>query len=514
MIVIIHKNNKALSVFDYETEANIHLNNNSLTDVFFNLAKQFENRLIVWCDNDLKESINFKEFEKIFHHKLIMASYDVTDSYYIDERIGYVESSPFLKVNKQVKYPTWLMSSSVGGVNSDVLSKYTQNDYKHKTFDYILNSIAKRGMSIGLYCYSAPKLLKNEINILRNDNGSKYELFKFIKEHYRDRWIFLIFFNCLIYEKRLLLFPFIMSFFASKKLNKPSFEDFKNINESHIRFKNAIDVVIPTIGRKSFLYDVLLDLSNQTELPKNVIIIEQNPVVGSKTELDYLQSPSWPFNIKHSFINQTGACHARNIALEQIESDWIFMADDDIRFGEKTLEIAMDQMHSYQLNAATLSCFREGDIKLERPTIQWNTFGSGCSIISNQIANQIRFDMAYEHGFGEDGDFGMQIRNIGEDIGYISKCALLHLKAPIGGFRTKIKKPWENDKILPKPSPTIMLFNLKHQTPFQINGYKTILFIKYFKLQSNKNIVSYFFNMKKRWNKSVYIANALKNQLS
>ncbi len=56
-----------------------------------------------------------------------------------------------------------------------------------------------------------------------------------------------------------------------------------------------IDVLIPTIGRKPFLYDVLKDLSKQTILPKNVIIIEQNPLAGSTSELDYLQDKNWPF---------------------------------------------------------------------------------------------------------------------------------------------------------------------------------------------------------------------------
>ena len=126
-------------------------------------------------------------------------------------------------------------------------------------------------------------------------------------------------------------------------------------------------------------------------------------------------------------------------------------------------------------------------------------------------AEQIAFDIAFEHGFGEDGDYGMQIRNLGEDIGYFSKHSLLHLKAPIGGFRTKIRQPWHDDKIQPKPSPTIMLYNLKNQTKEQILGYKTLLFIKFFSKQKNKNIFTYFFKMKKRWKKSMYWANKLKN---
>lgn len=513
MIVISHKDDKVISVFNHSSKEKIQTVNRNLVHVFFDLAKRYKNTLIVWCDDDLKDSINEGELNAIFHHELIMASFNTNESYYIDKRIGYVESSPFINVNKKVTYPTWLMSSCIGGVNSDVLSSYNQSDYKSDTFSYVLNSIAKRGIANGLFCYSAPKLLTTKKIASKVFKPSKYVLFKFIKEHYKERWAFLALFNCLVYEKRVLVLPFLMSFFISRKLEKPSFQGLKVIENISVS-KSNIDVIIPTIGRKEYLYDVLKDLVNQTLLPKNVIIIEQNPDIGSESDLDYLQNQSWPFDIKHTFINRTGACNARNMALKQIESDWVFMADDDIRFEKEILEFALNDMFSYRLNAATLSCLRKGDKKIEQPVLQWNTFGSGCSIVSKNIVEQIVFDIAFEHGFGEDGDYGMQIRNLGEDIGYISKLSLLHLKAPMGGFRTKITQPWQDEKIQPKPSPTIMLFNLKNHTKQQVLGYKTLLFIKFFNNQKNKNIFSYFINMKKRWKRSMHWANELKNSAS
>ena len=178
-----------------------------------------------------------------------------------------------------------------------------------------------------------PKLLVNTNFSPRAFKPSRYELFKFIKTHYKNRWTYLTLFNCLAYEKRLLVFPFLKSIFTSRKTGKPDFEHLKiSTNKNSNASRSSIDVIIPTIGRKQYLYDVLKDLTNQTLLPKNVIIIEQNADIGSKSELDYLQTKSWPFQIKHAFINKIGACNARNMALQQIESDWVFMADDDIRF--------------------------------------------------------------------------------------------------------------------------------------------------------------------------------------
>jgi hypothetical protein len=67
--------------------------------------------------------------------------------------------------------------------------------------------------------------------------------------------------------------------------------DWNTVDTSQV----TIDVIIPTIGRKKFLYDVLKDLSVQTHLPKNAIIVEQNPTQGSQSELDFINNETWPF---------------------------------------------------------------------------------------------------------------------------------------------------------------------------------------------------------------------------
>ena len=83
-----------------------------------------------------------------------------------------------------------------------------------------------------------------------------------------------------------------------------------------------------------------------------------------------------------------------------------------------------------------------------------------------------------EFGFGEDTEYGLQIRNYGVDVFYVPYPEILHLKAPIGGFRFKYIHPWENESIQPKPSPTIMYVKEKYSTKEQMFGYKLRLFLK------------------------------------
>jgi hypothetical protein len=93
---------------------------------------------------------------------------------------------------------------------------------------------------------------------------------------------------------------------------------------------------------------------------------------------------------------------------------------------------------------------------------------------------------------------------------YLPEPEILHLKAPIGGFRTKPVLLWQEDLIQPKPSPTVMLYIISHNTKEQLKGYKTTLFFKFYKHQNIKNPYSYFKMFQKQWNQSVFWANQLK----
>jgi glycosyltransferase involved in cell wall biosynthesis len=274
----------------------------------------------------------------------------------------------------------------------------------------------------------------------------------------------------------------------------------------------TIDVIIPTIGRKNYLYDVLKDFSKQIHLPKKIIIVEQNPVERSDSELDYLTNEKWPFEIQHIFTHQAGACNARNLALNQVESEWVFLADDDNRFEATLLSDVFSKIEQYGNEVVTTFYPQKNEIKKHSKIVQWTTFGAGNSFVKRDVLTEIRFNTSFEFGYGEDSDFGMQLTNKGYDILYLPEPEILHLKAPMGGFRTKPAQQWQNDGIQPKPSPTVMLYRLLHSTDQQTSSYKTTLFFKYYSLQSIKNPVQYYRRFQKQWERSVFWANQLKQQ--
>jgi GT2 family glycosyltransferase len=270
--------------------------------------------------------------------------------------------------------------------------------------------------------------------------------------------------------------------------------------------------VIPTIGRKKYLYDVLCDLRSQTQLPKNVIIVEQNPSTDSVSELDYLTNEIWPFVIKHIFTHRSGVCHARNKALAKVESEWVFLNDDDNRFGNDLIEKALLNISNYGTPVLSTSYLQLNEKQEYKLISQSGIFGSGNSFLKTALLKIVAFNESFEFGYGEDTDFGLQLRNCGADIIYFPELQILHLKAPIGGFRIKPVLEWQNDSIQPKPSPTIMLHKKIYETKEQILGYKLVLFIKLLKNIELQNLYQFLSSFQKKWKASLYWAKQLENK--
>lgn len=511
MIVVYHSDNRITQVVNQEHQEIKFDAADSIALGLQKLAVQFPDQKLVWCQVTYKESLNLEGIDTVFHHRKIMLSYNPNDIIFFDSKIGYVETTPFIKVNKKVSYPTWQMSSLAGVVHASVILALQNEIDLEDDFDYFLCSLAKLGMPLGLLCYSEPCLLKTGLVHISSPRANAYTLFQFVKQHYRPQWVFLMLLNLIIYEKQFPIIPFLWSlFFKQKSFSETILNSIEVQSTKKIVQERAIDVIIPTIGRRKYLYDVLKDFRNQTLLPKKVIIVEQNPEEGSQSELDYIQGESWPFEISHLFIHQSGACNARNLALDQIQNEWVFLADDDNRFGCTLLADVLDKIEQFGNEVVTVSYLQQGENKIYNKVKQWGTFGAGNSFVRNNLIDKVRFNRALEFGYGEDADFGIQLRNLGADILYLPEPDILHLKAPIGGFRTKPVLAWHGDVIQPKPSPTVMLYQLLHLSKEQQRSYKTTLFFKYYKAQKIKNPIRYFINFRKQWAKSLYWANELK----
>lgn len=515
MIKLIHKKAKSVSRITYKGES-LKIPSEGIPEALWDLAEKFPDEVITWCEEEFEDNLNIDAWPEIFHQDLILATYAVK-TVYLSEKIGYIDQFPFVNVNREVQYPTWRMSTDVGGVKGKVLLKFRSGFGQIGDFGFLLNSIAKLGQQNGLFCYSAPHLIKQEIHdkIIGTKVKAKAgvgELFSFVQGFYKGVRLWLLFWCFLKYEHSFPVGALVTALFKRKYFKKDL-----DLSGIELRSKrsanpdNSVDVIIPTLGRKQYLLQVLEDLKEQSLLPKKVIIVEQNLDSTSQSDLPELKTHTWPFEIVHYFTHKTGACHARNLGLKEVDAGWVFFADDDIRFEADLLQKSLEELKRLGADCLNINCKREGEKTIFRKIKQWGSFGSGTSLVNAEFSKYLSFDEVYEYGFGEDKDYGMQLRYAGCDIIYHPHLVIQHLKAPRGGFREIDLPLWYKDK--PKPSPTLMIYMKKYFSTEQMIGFKIELFLKYYFRQEIKNPFKYLKNMKESWSKSEEWANKMNQNI-
>ena len=511
MIFLKHNGKKTVAVLKEGRPLKLEFKNQAVSAACFLLAETFPDETLVWFHEGVASNLNI-EFLENSSSELEMWSYAANRPLVIAEEMGYVDQSVFFRIQSNVKYPTWLMSGSVGSISCKTLNHFRSFLPTYASFDLFLCVLARVGMAKGLRAYSEPRLIKRTDDSGISFSKSTNATYSAIGALFGKKWLLLFELQRLLYSRKINPIQLAKTY-LTKSLSYTEIPNLEidDANRSEAESMLSFDIVIPTLGRKEVLKQTLEDLADQSLLPQCVIIIEQNPNIASESELDYLHNGNWPFQIKHTFTNQTGACNARNLALNQVEADWVFLADDDLRISQDFLRSANAFIQNEKPQAFTVSCLQIGEVEQEQTIIQWPAFGSGCSFVKASALKFIRFDMALEHGFGEDADFGMQLRKSGTDVLYNPFLKLIHLKASSGGFRKPIENPWDSENPSPKPAPTVLASILKHATPSQIKGYKTLLFLKFYRLQQIKSPFTYFRQMQQRWNISLFWAKKLLN---
>lgn len=507
MIILLH-NDARQFISATRASKDLTLSSGSLTNAFWELAEKFPDDLILWKDVNIAFELT-DDINKCFAHELIMASYAI-QTRFLPDQIGYIDQLPFVNPDYRCIYPTWLMSTDVGGVFGKTALRYRDEFKDIQNFGYLLNSISRIGQQNGLLCYSDPDL------IIKNQKTKKLklkleadQLFKFVAQHYKKEWLWVLFFCLCKYEHKFPIIALIKNLKIKSYFRKNISLPIENINgKENLPPEKSIDIIIPTLYRPKYVEDLLKDLSEQTKPPSKVIIVEQDPDPDSVSKLNFLNN-DWPFMVVHHFVHRTGACYARNLAMKAVTADYIFFADDDIRLENSLLERVLIEMDRLKVGCINLNCLQPGEKTTFKKIKQWGAFGSGTSIVNSEYALQCRFSELLEFGFGEDIDYGMQLREKGCDIIYHPELKFKHLKAKRGGFRSTGINDWSDEKIEPKPSPTMMFLAKKYYTFQMMKGYKASLFIKFYRKQSIKNPFRYFEVMRNRWNRSEELCDEL-----
>jgi len=256
---------------------------------------------------------------------------------------------------------------------------------------------------------------------------------------------------------------------------------------NQIEEKPTISYIIPTMFRQEYSLQLLDDLSNQSYIPTQVIVVDATPK-DVRDESCYFER-QYPFDLQVIWQQSKGSCRARNEAIAKCDGEFIVFGDDDIRVPENFIENHIRFLQTYNAGACNGLDIRAdhheqdlNDLQNKLKKLNPKRFIAG-EFVEKVKGNDVNFD----GGYGEDSDFGMMLTKKGVAVLSNPFSAILHLKPPSGGYRfwgiqAKITgknrkiQPWELDipvkLIRPVPSPTVMYGIIKHYTPQQLIEYK------------------------------------------
>ncbi|WGK63813.1 glycosyltransferase family 2 protein [Croceiramulus getboli] len=288
-----------------------------------------------------------------------------------------------------------------------------------------------------------------------------------------------------------------------------------------------VSAIIPTMGRQDFVLKLLDDLSKQSWLPYEVVVVDATPEKDRDQTL--YASFSAPFHFKYYWQTSKGSCRARNEAIAQCEGDYVLFFDDDVRVPPTLIENHLKVIQTYR------AAGNNGlDIRAKRPTDDLDdlkhyldeeplyqtkigatqSFSNANSFVAKSWVDRLHGnDINYDGGYGEDGDFGIRLVRSGAVVLFNSFATNLHLKPPAGGYRwwgeqakvtgkKRKKQPWEMDhpvgNLTPVPSPTVMYQIMKFHSQEEVNEYKWKYFFIYLFKSKQGSIFKRFLRLPKR----------------
>lgn len=110
--------------------------------------------------------------------------------------------------------------------------------------------------------------------------------------------------------------------------------------------RDSISIVTPTLRRPEEVKDLLGNLSLQTVLPTEVVLVDGAPQGENATDkvIDQIEN-DFPFEIKY-IRHEGGTAIQRNIGVDNAAGDFIAFVDDDVRLEPAFLEKILAVFHS------------------------------------------------------------------------------------------------------------------------------------------------------------------------
>ncbi|TCP28282.1 glycosyl transferase family 2 [Tenacibaculum skagerrakense] len=109
-------------------------------------------------------------------------------------------------------------------------------------------------------------------------------------------------------------------------------------------FRSNVTVVIPTRNRLESLKRTLVSLKNQSQLPKEIIVVDSSDDKIKEEDINN----SYTFSQLSLIHSKPSVCLQRNIGIEKSNSEYIFLCDDDMELPENYIESISEYLNENQ----------------------------------------------------------------------------------------------------------------------------------------------------------------------
>lgn len=342
-----------------------------------------------------------------------------------------------LDVDTDVNGVSWRISAQCCLVRADVLH-HDPIPQGFSTLSAAMLSAGFRWIMSGVIIYFIPDLLPYLSEIVPLKLTSQDELL-FIRTNF-NRWQYYWAAIRAIASKRIRILD-INNVIAIAQVTRnsptPYLKNNRQISEIPPPLPiSSVSVVIPTLGRYSYLRTLLIQLSRQTVLPHQVIIVDQTPQSERDTRIstDFADIP-----IQYLFIDSIGQCVARNAALLETRGEFVLFLDDDDEVHPTLIEDHLKTLQYFQSDSSSGSIVEPGGIPLTREyqvTRISDVFPTNNTMLRFEALRKSGlFDMAFNKRQSEDGDLGIRLYLAGATLLYNPQISVLHHRAPSGGLR-------------------------------------------------------------------------------
>lgn len=212
---------------------------------------------------------------------------------------------------------------------------------------------------------------------------------------------------------------------------------YRHRRESPRRLPEArVSVLIPTLGRYSYLRTLLGQLSTQTFEPWEVVIVDQSPKSSRDLTLES-NFKNLPLTVIH--LDQAGQCSSRNKGLEYVTGTHVLLLDDDIEVPSTYIADHLYNLHRFDADGSCGIVHEAGaaeQIEVGGALRISDVFPAGNTLLRrNAFERAGLFDLAFDHGQRADIDLGMRIYLSGALIILDPSISILHHRARRGGLR-------------------------------------------------------------------------------